>query len=184
MGYMKRRDGGEAAAAACWYSGIIGAEGRMEGVLGEFEAFHLERARDDTENASRDEEGLILAVEEMNTRKRKKDLDSQRDDLYVYSARIYTKTRCIPSASTTSSRQVAKRSCSPTIDPLLHSSIASVPPNLADMLRSMAWNESVSAQTGLGLGKTILDAAFCRRGRDAEAVGHSGHTERRRGLRH
>ncbi len=159
MGYMKRRDGGEAAAAACWYSGIIGAEGRMERVLGEFEAFHLERARDDTENASRDEEGLILAVEEMNTRKRKKDLDSQRDDLDVYSARIYTKHRCIPSASTTSSRQVAKRSCtdkhhsSPTIDPLLHSSIASVPPTLADMLRSMAWNESVSAQTGSVAGK-------------------------------
>jgi hypothetical protein len=63
-------------------------------------------------------------------------------DFDVYPARVYTKTRCIPSASTTSPRQVAhaKRPCTdkhyspPTIDPLLQSSIslASVPPTLAD----------------------------------------------------
>lgn len=100
------------------------------------------RARDDTEDASRDEEILNLAVEEIDTRKRKRDLDSQRDDLDVCPARVYTKTRCIPSASTTSPRQVAraKRPCtdkhhSPlTIDPSPQSSIslASVPPTLAD----------------------------------------------------
>jgi len=100
------------------------------------------RARDDTEDAPRDEEILNLAVEEIDTRKRKRDLDSQRDDLDVCPARVYTKTRCIPSASTTSPRQVAraKRPCtdkhhSPlTIDPSPQSSIslASVPPTLAD----------------------------------------------------
>jgi len=94
------------------------------------------RARDDTQDAPGDEEGLILAV------KRKRDLDSQQDDLDFCSARVYTETRCIPSASTTSPRQVAraKRPCTdkhhspPTIDPSPQSSIslASVPPTLAD----------------------------------------------------
>lgn len=101
------------------------------------------RARDDTENAPREEDDLVLAGGGMNTRKRKRDLDSQRDDLDVY-----TKTRCIPSAFTTSPRQTArakrsrtdKRQSAPTIDssPQISICLASLPPTLADSPSSMS----------------------------------------------
>ncbi len=100
------------------------------------------RARVDSQDAPRDEEGLILAVGGIDTRKRKRDLDSQQDDLDVCPARVYTKIPCIPSASTTWPRQIsrAKGPCtdkhpSPaTIDTSTQSSIslASVPPTFAD----------------------------------------------------
>lgn len=103
------------------------------------------RARDDTEDAPRDEEGLILAVGGIDTRKRKRDLDSQRDDLDVYPARVYTKTRCIPSASTTSPRQVAraKRPCtdkhhSPPTPPTLADSPSPMPHTLRSRAGSPA----------------------------------------------
>lgn len=100
------------------------------------------RARDDTQDSALRDENLILAAEEIDTRKRKRDLHLEQDDFDVRPARVYTKTRCIPSASTTSPHQVARarRPCTdkhhspPTIDPSLRSSIslASVPLILAD----------------------------------------------------
>lgn len=93
------------------------------------------RARNNAEDAPRDGEGPIPAVEEIDTRKRKRE-DSQQD---FCSTRVSMKNRSIPSASTASPRHDAFAKRPTTIDPSPQSSIsiANVPSNLTDISSPM-----------------------------------------------